>query len=141
MIRIEALCFQDLSVAIKIAFDCFCVFLVFFWLLTTRLGTLTTNAAGELNVLGHDGDTLGVNGAEVGVLKEADEVRLRRLLQRGNGAGLEAKVGLEVLRNLAHETLKRQLANQQLSRLLVATNLAQGDGARAEAVRLLDAGA
>ena len=28
-----------------------------------NLGTLTTNAAGQLNVLGHDGDTLGVDSS------------------------------------------------------------------------------
>lgn len=44
-----------------------------------------------------DGDTLGVDGAQVGVLKEGNEVRLDRLLQGTNGGGLEAEVGLEVL--------------------------------------------
>jgi hypothetical protein len=40
------------------------------------LVALTTEAAGELDVLGLDGDTLGVDGAQVGVLEEGDEVRL-----------------------------------------------------------------
>jgi hypothetical protein len=43
---------------------------------TKGLGTLASDAAGELDVLGHDGDALGVDGAEVGVIEEADEVRL-----------------------------------------------------------------
>ena len=47
-----------------------------------------------------DGDTLGVNGAEVGVLKEGDEVRLDGLLKGTDGGALEAEVGLEVLGNL-----------------------------------------
>jgi hypothetical protein len=34
----------------------------------------TTEAAGELDVLGLDGDALGVDGGEVGVLEERDEV-------------------------------------------------------------------
>ena len=34
------------------------------------LFTLTTDAAGKLDVLGHDGDTLGVDGTQVGVLEE-----------------------------------------------------------------------
>jgi len=66
-----------------------------------HLRTLATNATRKLNVLGHDGDALGVNGAQVGVLKQAHQIGLRRLLQRRNGAGLETQVGLEVLRNLA----------------------------------------
>lgn len=36
------------------------------------LSTLATNATGQLNVLGHNGDTLGVDGAQVGVLKQTD---------------------------------------------------------------------
>lgn len=61
------------------------------------LVALTTEAAGELDVLGLDGDALGVDGAQVGVLEEGDEVRLDRLLEGADGGGLEAKVALEVL--------------------------------------------
>uniref|UniRef100_M8B5A7 Uncharacterized protein n=1 Tax=Aegilops tauschii TaxID=37682 RepID=M8B5A7_AEGTA len=83
-----------------------------------RLGPLATDAAGELDVLGHDGDALGVDGAEVGVLEEADEVGLGGLLQRGDGGGLEAEIGLEVLRDLPHQPLEGQLADEQLGALL-----------------------
>lgn len=44
-----------------------------------------------------DGDTLGVDGAQVGVLKEGDEVRLDGLLKSTDGGRLEAQVGLEIL--------------------------------------------
>ena len=46
-----------------------------------RLGALATDAAGELDVLGHDGDALGVDGAEVGVFEQADKICLRCMLQ------------------------------------------------------------
>ncbi len=49
------------------------------------LCTLTTDAASELNVLGHDGDTLGVDGTEIRVFEEADEVCLSRFLEREDG--------------------------------------------------------
>lgn len=49
-----------------------------------------------------DGDTLGVDGAQVGVLKERDEVRLNRLLQGTDGGRLEAEIGLEVLGDLTN---------------------------------------
>jgi hypothetical protein len=45
---------------------------------------------------------------------------------------------LEVLSNLTDETLEGELADKELRRLLVATNLAERDGTRPEAVRLLD---
>lgn len=117
------------------------------------------DAAGQLDVLGHDGDALGVDSAQVRVLKEADEVGLGRLLlgrfRKGLGlgdvrhiranlegahsCGLEAQVCLDILCNLAHQALKRQLADQQLRALLVAADLAESDGAWTVAVRLLNA--
>jgi len=63
-------------------------------------------------------DTLGVDGSQVGVLKQANEVRLGSLLERANGRRLEAEVGLEVLGNLADETLERQLADEELGGFL-----------------------
>ena len=56
--------------------------------------TFTADAACQLDVLGHDGDTLGMDGTQVGVLKQADQVGLCGLLQRQHGAGLEAQVCL-----------------------------------------------
>ena len=103
------------------------------------LRALATDAAGKLDVLWHDGDALGVDGAEVGVLKEVDEVCLGGLLEGRDGGGLEAEVGLEVLSNLADEALEGELADEQLGGLLVAADLTESDGAGAEAVGLLDA--
>ena len=45
---------------------------------------------------------------------------------------------LEVLSNFTNEALEGELANEQLGRLLVATDFTEGDGTGAEAVRLLD---
>mgnify|MGYP006911129228 CR=1 FL=1 len=59
------------------------------------LGPLATDAACQLDVLGHDGHALGVDGAQVGVLKEAHQVGLGGLLQRQHRLGLEAQVGLQ----------------------------------------------
>ena len=69
--------------------------------------------------------------AEVGVLKEADEVRLGSFLEREDSRALEAQVRLEVLRDLADEALERKLADEKLRGLLVASDLAQRDRARA----------
>ena len=45
------------------------------------LGSLSTDTAGKLDVLGHDGDTLGMDGAQVGILKETDKVSFRCFLE------------------------------------------------------------
>lgn len=44
---------------------------------------------------------------------------------------------LEVLRNFTNKPLEGQLADEELGRLLVPTDLAESDGTRPEAVRLL----
>ena len=103
------------------------------------LSTLAADAPGQLDVLGHDGDALGVDGGEVGVLEQANQVGLSSLLEGQHGRGLEAQVGLEVLGNLTDQALEGQLADQQLVRLLVLEDLAQGDGSRAVAVGVLHA--
>ena len=102
-----------------------------------RLSALTTDAAGELDVLGHDGHTLGVDGSQVGVLEQTNQVCLGSLLKRQHCRALEAEVGLEVLSNLTHQTLEWQLADEQLSGLLVLADLTQGHGTRAVSVGLL----
>jgi hypothetical protein len=107
--------------------------------LSVRLGSLAADTPGQLDVLGHDGDALGVDGAQVRVLEQADEVRLAGLLQGHHGRALEAQVGLEVLGDLAHQTLEGQLADEELGALLVAADLAQGHRAGPVAMGLLHA--
>jgi len=102
-----------------------------------RLSTLSADPACQLDVLGHDGHTLGVDGAQVGVLEQTDEVGLAGLLEGHDGGRLEAQVGLEVLGDLAHETLEGQLADEQLGGLLVTTDLTQGDCSGPVSVGLL----
>jgi histone H3 len=104
----------------------------------SRLRALATDAAGKLDVLGHDGHTLGVDGREVGVLEQADEVGLGGLLEGQDGGALEAEVRLEVLGDLTDQALEGQLADQQLGALLVAADLAEGDSAGSVPVGLLD---
>ena len=82
---------------------------------------------GALDVLGHDDDTLGMDGAQVGVLEQTDEVSLAGLLEGHDGRALESQVGLEVLGDLTDQTLEWQLADQELCALLVTTDLTEGD--------------
>jgi len=106
--------------------------------LAYNLSTLSTDAAGKLDILGHDGDTLSMDGAQVCVLKESNQVSLRGLLESHDSGGLESEVSLEVLGNLTDKTLEGQLADEKLSGLLVTTDLAESDCARAITMGLLD---
>ena len=102
------------------------------------LSTLSTDAAGELDVLGHDGHTLGVDGAQVGVLEKTDEVGLASLLKGHDGGALEAEISLEVLSDLTDKTLEGQLADEELGGFLVTTDLTESDGSRPVTMGLLD---
>ena len=101
------------------------------------LSTLSTDAAGQLDVLWHDGDTLGVDGAQVGVLEKTNQVSLASLLQGHDGRALESQVGLEVLGDFTDQTLEWQFPDEQLGALLVTSDFSQSDGTWPVPVRFL----
>ena len=80
-----------------------------------------------------------MDGTQVAVLKNPSQIGFRRLLQCKYGRSPEFEIFLEVLGNLADEALKWKLADEEIGRLLIATNLTKSDGARTVAMRLLDA--
>ena len=79
-----------------------------------------------------------MDGAQVGVFEETDEVSLRGLLKSHDGGALETEIGLEVLSDLTDETLEGQLADQELSRLLVTTDLTKSDSSGPVTMGFLD---
>ena len=102
------------------------------------LGAFTTDAAGELNVLGHDGHSLGVDGTEVSVLEETNQVCFACLLKCHYGRALEAELGLEILGNLTHETLEGKLADKKFGALLIAADFSEGNRSGPVAMWFLD---
>ena len=95
---------------------------------TERLSPLATDTTSQLDVLWHDGDTLGVDGAQVGVLEETDQVGLAGLLESHNGGALESQIGLEVLCDFSDETLEWQFPDEELGALLVSPDLSESHG-------------
>ena len=102
------------------------------------LSTFSTDAAGKLDVLWHNGDTLGVDGAQVGIFEKTNQVSFRCFLESHDGARLETQVSLEVLGNFTDKTLEGQLADQELSRFLVTTDLTKSHCTWTVSVGLLD---
>lgn len=102
-----------------------------------RLGPLAADPPCQLNVLWHDGHTLSMDGAQVGVLKQANKVCLSSLLEGKHRMALETQISFEVLCNFPDEPLEGQLPDQQLSALLILADLTEGNSSRAVAVRLL----
>ena len=103
-----------------------------------HLRAFSTDATGQLNVLRHNGDTLGVDGAQVGVFEKSNKVSFGGFLESKDSGALESEVGLEVLSDFTDQTLERQLADQELRALLVAADFTQSDGSRTVTVRFLD---
>ena len=102
----------------------------------TRLHALAADAPCELHVFRHDGDAPRVDGAQVCVFEEEDEIRLGGLLQRCDGCRLEAEVAVEVLRDLLHQPLEGLPRDEAVGGVLEPADLAQRYGAWAESVRL-----
>mmetsp|Transcript_1071 Transcript_1071/g.1704 ORF Transcript_1071/g.1704 Transcript_1071/m.1704 type:complete len:116 (-) Transcript_1071:6-353(-) len=96
--------------------------------LTHLLCALTTNAAGELDVLGHDGHTLGMDGAQIRVFEQTYEVRLGGFLKRQHSGALETQIRLEVLSDFTNKTLEWKLPDQKFRTLLVLPNFTKCNG-------------
>jgi len=101
------------------------------------LSTFPTDTPGKLDVFGHDSDTLGMDGAQVGVLKETNQVCLTGLLKSTNGSTLESEICLEVLSNFSDQALEGQLTDKKLCRLLVSPDLTKGNSSGPVSVGLL----
>jgi histone H3 len=106
---------------------------------TNFLSAFASDSSRQLDILRHDGDSLGVDRAQVGVFEQANQVRFGRFLQRQDRGGLESQVSLEILGDFSDQTLERQLSDEQFRGLLVLSDFSQRDGTRAVSVRLLDA--
>jgi hypothetical protein len=102
------------------------------------LRALSTEATSELDILGLDSNTLSVNGSQVGIFEEGNEVSFGGFLKGTNGGRLETKISLEVLSDFTNKTLERKLADQKLSGLLVTTDFTKSDSTGSVSVRLLD---
>ncbi|KAF0716830.1 Uncharacterized protein FWK35_00031678 [Aphis craccivora] len=75
------------------------------------LSTFSADTTGQLDVLWHDSDTLGVDGAQIGVFEKTNQVRFAGLLQCHDGRALETQIGLEVLGDFTHKPLERQFTD------------------------------
>ena len=100
---------------------------------------ISSDSLGELEISGHDGDSLGVDGGKVGVLKEWNEVSLSSLLEGEDGRALESELLLELVGDLADESLEGEFSDEEVSWLLVLPDLSEGNCSGFEAVGLLDA--
>jgi len=79
----------------------------YFW-----LDPLAADPPSEFDVLNHDGNTLRMQGAEIGILKETHKIALGCFLKGSNRGRLKSNTNLYVLSDLSDEPSKRNLPNQ-----------------------------
>ena len=106
-------------------------------------GPLAPDTTGQLHVLWHDSASTSVNCAEVGVLKQANQVGLGGFLKGKDGGGLDPHVlaaAPKRLHDLPEQPLEGKLADEKIWGLLVLADLSQGNSAGTVSVLLGVAG-
>lgn len=104
----------------------------------TRVGEMTAKWAIRLDVVNwYVGKMTGYH--VLAASKQPDQWLTRPHLQGTDGSTLETQISLEVLCDLTHQALEGQLADQQLSGLLVTTNFSQSHSTRTVTMGLLHA--
>ena len=107
--------------------------------LRNNLVAFAADALGKLDIAFHDGDAVSVDSAKVGIFEEADEVSFGGFLEGSDSGGLEAEIATEGGGDFTDEALEWELADEEVSALLVLTDFTKSDGTWAEAVLLLGA--
>ena len=100
-----------------------------------HLSSLSPYPASQLDVFGHDGDSLSVDGTQISIFKQTHQVHFASLLQRADGGTLEPQVGFEILGDLPHQPLERQFPDQKLGGFLVTTDFSKGNSPGPVAMR------
>ena len=78
-----------------------------------------------MNIFRHDGNSPGVDGTQVGIVKQPDKVCLRCFLETQYRRRLESQVCLVVLGDLPHQPLERQFLDEQCRAPLEVTDVLQ----------------
>ena len=91
------------------------------------LSSFSSDSSSQLDVLWHDGNSLGVDGAQVGVFKKTNQVSFGGFLESHDSGRLESKIGLEVLGDFTNQPLEGELSDQELSWFLVSPDFSKSD--------------
>lgn len=78
-----------------------------------------------MHVPDRDRHTLCINGAKIHVFEQPNEVDFSRLLERSQSRRLKTKVVMKLSSDLAYQPLERDLADEELCRLLIESNFSQ----------------
>ena len=76
---------------------------------------VSSDSLGQLQILGHDGHSLGLDRTQICVLKQGDEVSFSSFLKSQDCLTLESNFLFPLLGNLSDKSLERQLSDQKVS--------------------------
>ena len=89
---------------------------------------ISSDSSGELHVFLHDGGSLGVDGAEVGVLEDTDEISLRCFLKGYESLSLESEVLIDRSANVSHKSVEWSSWEKHVGGFLISLDLSKSDG-------------
>ena len=104
----------------------------------TSSESVSSDSLGELEVTGHDGNSLGMDGAQVGVFEQGHQVGFSWLLEGQNSWALESELLLELVGDFSNESLEGELSDEEVSWFLIFSNFSEGNCSGFEAVGFLD---
>ena len=108
------------------------------FLILRKLSSFTSDSSGQLDIFGHDGNSLSVDSAQVGVLEQTDQVSFRSFLESHDSRRLESEIGFEVLGDFSDQSLEWQFSDQEFGGFLIPSDFSEGNGTGSKSVGLLD---
>jgi len=90
-----------------------------------------------MEILGHDSDSTSMDGTKVGVFEKSDEVSFSSFLKSEDGLGLETDIIFHFHGDISDKSLEGELSDEQVSSLLIFSDLSKSNGARSELVGFL----
>ena len=99
---------------------------------------LAADSAGKVHILLHHGHSVGVDGAQVGILEETGQVALSCLLKGKEGGRLEAELAVDTVADGSDEALEGSLGKHEGGGLLVSLDLSESNGTGSESSLGLD---
>ena len=113
---------------------------ILFFCSVFKLLSVTTDASCQSHVFNLNRDPLSMDSARIGVFKQRHKIGLRRSLKGEDSRPLEPEPvwAAKSLSYFAAQTLKRQLPDEEVCRLLVTPDFAKGYGPGSITMGLLD---
>ena len=93
---------------------------------------VASDSSGQLHVFSHHGDSVGVDGTEVGVFEEASEIGFSGFLESDQGLGLESEFIVDTRSERSHDSVEWSSWQQHIGRLLISLDFSESDGAWSE---------